>query len=341
LKDDQSLKDVFSTNGQATQNCFTVHLAYSRMLSTRFQQSSTPPQQTPKTPVQENLSGTAAGNNGQTPTGFSVPYSVPNLSNIQTGMSPDLIAMHEFYLTQMMAYMMQWSQISYQVLQSTGAMDPNSPVPSPAFTPNTVPQPQPQVQNNVVPNVAADHARNNELGNREDDEAPRDMLDWLYTLVRVAFIFSVVYFYSNFIRFSLVVICTALVVIFQRRQVARQAAQNQNNQRQEHPANPVPPHQPEQRPANDNPENSNSGTAADEHANRDSQTKTEASPSTTEPGPSHAGVADEGNANITADNQHAPQAPVANVARLSIRDITWTFFTTFFSSLIPEMPQNN
>ena len=59
-----------------------------------------------------------------------------------------------------------------------------------------------------------DNARANEVANRgEDDEAPRDVLDWMYTIVRVALIFSVVYFYSNFTRFFLVVLFTALVMV--------------------------------------------------------------------------------------------------------------------------------
>ena len=62
--------------------------------------------------------------------------------------------------------------------------------------------------------LTADNPRANDAGNRgDDDEAPRDVLDWMYTLVRVALIFSVVYFYSNFTRFFLVVLFTALVMV--------------------------------------------------------------------------------------------------------------------------------
>ena len=46
-----------------------------------------------------------------------------------------------------------------------------------------------------------------------------------------------------------------------------------------------------------------------------------------------------GNRGDDANGNAGPGAP--GEPRRSIRDITWTFLTTFFTSLIPDMPQNN
>lgn len=48
---------------------------------------------------------------------------------------------------------------------------------------------------------------------RDEDENQRDLLDWLYTLSRFVLVFSVVYFYSSFTRFLIVVVLTGLVVL--------------------------------------------------------------------------------------------------------------------------------
>lgn len=50
-------------------------------------------------------------------------------------------------------------------------------------------------------------------GAGDDEENQRDLLDWAYTLSRLVLILSVVYFYSNFTRFLLVVIFTIAIAM--------------------------------------------------------------------------------------------------------------------------------
>lgn len=82
------------------------------------------------------------------------------------------------------------------------------------------PQPQQVPQNERVPRGGA--AANNAGGfggffggpaGQDDEENQRDLLDWAYTLSRVVLILSVVYFYSNFTRFLLVVIFTIAIAL--------------------------------------------------------------------------------------------------------------------------------
>jgi len=47
----------------------------------------------------------------------------------------------------------------------------------------------------------------------DEDEPQRDLLDWIYTGSRLCLILSVVYFYSNFTRFLLVLLFTGLVML--------------------------------------------------------------------------------------------------------------------------------
>lgn len=48
--------------------------------------------------------------------------------------------------------------------------------------------------------------------NLNEDELNRDWLDWVYTFSRAAILLSIVYFYSSFSRF--VMVMTAMLVLY-------------------------------------------------------------------------------------------------------------------------------
>jgi hypothetical protein len=59
------------------------------------------------------------------------------------------------------------------------------------------------VNNNNVEGAQA-AARPAEAPNNNEEEENRDWLDWVYTMSRTAILISIVYFYSSFSRFVLV-----------------------------------------------------------------------------------------------------------------------------------------
>lgn len=189
-----------------------------------------------------------------------------------------------------------------------------------------------------------ENARVNEVVNRggEEEEAPRDLLDWMYTVVRVALIFSVVYFYSNFTRFFLVVLFTALVMVFQRRQGARQAEVAAAEQRLEDRANVIPPAREEvPAPVPTSSEGANNNTSEDQGTNSETQSKQD-SPVSNETESGRPDVTGNSSSeNLLGATAETETLPENSEPRRSIRDITLTFLTTFFTSLIPEIPQNN
>jgi hypothetical protein len=337
LGDEQTLKDVFTINGEVSQSSYTVHLAYRGLGRFKPQNTTTQSSTTTTTERPPAPAATQPTHNPGIPT-FSMPYhpGQQEFQHIQMGIHPDVIALHEFYVRQMMTYMVHWSQFALQVVHPTGNFDPT--VTARSYVIPQVPVPQEPV--NPPRNPAAEvqeNARINEVVNRgEEDDAPRDVLDWMYTLVRVALIFSLVYFYSNFTRFFLVVLFTALVMVFQRRQVVR-AEHIAANRRQ--PEVNIPPPPPPAPAAN--------SQGAPEAPSQDSSSSTDPSPNQRN---SDASVS-------TEDNDVRPEAVPEDISnsgndtnhpvggafepRRSFRDITWTFLTTFFTSLIPDMPQNN
>lgn len=72
------------------------------------------------------------------------------------------------------------------------------------------PEPEPLPQNQP-----ADPVQMNAQGGAmlNDDELNRDWLDWLYTVSRAGVLLSIVYFYSSFSRFVMVVGAMLLVYL--------------------------------------------------------------------------------------------------------------------------------
>ncbi|XP_069568069.1 homocysteine-responsive endoplasmic reticulum-resident ubiquitin-like domain member 2 protein isoform X2 [Brachyistius frenatus] len=84
------------------------------------------------------------------------------------------------------------------------------PPPPPPLGPNPAPNPLPE---NQPANPIQMNAQGGAVLN--DDELNRDWLDWLYTVSRAGVLLSIVYFYSSFSRFVMVVGAMLLVYLHQ------------------------------------------------------------------------------------------------------------------------------
>jgi len=350
LDDVQLLTDVFGINGPQGSvtpqsnyqhsGPYIIHLACTSKSYVSPSQRSTRSDNQTSNPAQPHLFSNQIPNPMMQDPRLANMQSAPNQYqfNSSNGIPPEFYALHELYVQQMTAYMRNWN-LAYGIRD---ANIPPSAAPRGFNFPNANVQannPQPQPAPNPPPQNERPRAGGANFGGlggfvggpvNDDDENQRDLLDWLYTLSRVILILSVVYFYSNFTRFVLVVIFTAAIAIFQRRPFQNQEAQpGANDQAERQGNNPVDPapaeHNRNEREPNadiqDNPElNNNNGVNADPAA---------------------------APANSSDDNP-ASQAVEANVVAGAAqhrfayyRDVTWTFLTTFFTSLIPEMPQHN
>lgn len=112
------------------------------------------------------------------------------------------------------------SQAAVAASQPPSTSPPSSPTPSPhqPAQPNAV---QPPLGPNAAPNALPENQPPNPIQMNaqggavlNDDEMNRDWLDWLYTLSRVGVLLSIVYFYSSFSRFVMVVGAMLLVYLW-------------------------------------------------------------------------------------------------------------------------------
>lgn len=174
--------------------------------------------------------------------------------------------------------------------------------PTPPNTPAT-PITDEQVNQNVADNQQ--EAAMNAVGGADlddDDEfGQRDWLDWVYTFCRFMVLVGIVYFYSNFTRFFLVFAFFFIVYLYQTGwfRFHRHRRQAPANQQQQQ-------QEEEQNQQQENPQN-----------NTDSQDNTESADPDT-----------------STDTQSPPPEP----AGPGVIKIIWTFFSTFFTSLIPQPP---
>ena len=169
---------------------------------------------------------------------------------------------------------------------------------------------------------------------RDDEEGGADMLDWIYTLSRVALIFSVVYFYSNLTRLFLVIIFTGLVFLLQRRHAQAPAPNNNVPQpRQAHaPGAAAANARPGQAAPADPPNDANLPAAAAAAPNAEAQANSTAAPNEETPQlrqrqaqPAPAG---------TDAAPHAASDPVAPLPEPVPRITIWGFVSAFVTSLI-------
>lgn len=173
--------------------------------------------------------------------------------------------------------------------------------PTPPGTPATPTADQPANQN-----VAdqQDPQMNAGGGDIDDDEefGQRDWLDYVYTFCRFMVLMGIVYFYSNFARFFLVFAFFFLVYLYQTGWFRFRRQRQQEPERE-----------PEDRNQQQQQQTPQNNTEAQE--NTETDTNTESTDNSTEPPPPPP----------------EPEGPGAI-------KVVWTFFSTFFTSLIPSPP---
>ncbi|XP_050396732.1 homocysteine-responsive endoplasmic reticulum-resident ubiquitin-like domain member 2 protein [Patella vulgata] len=180
-----------------------------------------------------------------------------------------------------------------------------TPPPSPATPVNNDPAANINPANNQANRPANQNIRMNAQGGivEDDDEEneQRDWLDCIYIFFRFLVLLSIVYFYSTFTRSAAVFLVFFLIYLLQKGWLMIKRAERRNADRTP-PVNPNPVAPTEtQDNTQDNTDGSNEGEES-------SETRSE-------------------------DEVSAPPPPQPGVLATA-----WVFFTTFFSSLIPEQP---
>ncbi|KAF3692382.1 Homocysteine-responsive endoplasmic reticulum-resident ubiquitin-like domain member 2 protein [Channa argus] len=138
---------------------------------------------------------------------------------------------HPMYMpVQMLWWQQLYARQYYMQYQAAVAASQPSSTPLPSSSSPTTPQPAPAneaVQPQLGPNPAPDPLPENPQANPNiqmnaqggavlnDDELNRDWLDWLYTVSRAGVLLSIVYFYSSFSRFVMVIGAMLLVYLHQ------------------------------------------------------------------------------------------------------------------------------
>lgn len=196
------------------------------------------------------------------------------------------------HAVQMLWWQRMYAQQYYMQYHAAMAASQAPPTPrhsitqAPAAPLNPVPEEEPA---NEIPQM---NAQGGLLQNEE--ELNRDWLDWLYTVARAAMLLSVVYFYSSFSRFVMVIGAMLLLYLHQVGWFPFRADQN--------------PAAPEQPPAEDR--------------NREIQEMERVMDD---------GIEDaEGGDDVSEEMVPHQQ---------SFFSSTWSFISTFFTSLVPDGPQ--
>ncbi|XP_051262527.1 homocysteine-responsive endoplasmic reticulum-resident ubiquitin-like domain member 2 protein [Dicentrarchus labrax] len=158
----------------------------------------------------------------QWPEGAQVPLQ----GGLPANMPP-----HPMYMPMQMLW---WQQMyarhyymQYQAAVAASQPPSASPPSSPTSSPHQPAQPNEAVQPPLGPNPDPNPLPENQPANPNiqmnaqggavlnDDELNRDWLDWLYTVSRAGVLLSIVYFYSSFSRFVMVVGAMLLVYLHQ------------------------------------------------------------------------------------------------------------------------------
>ncbi|XP_073486622.1 homocysteine-responsive endoplasmic reticulum-resident ubiquitin-like domain member 2 protein isoform X1 [Aquarana catesbeiana] len=161
----------------------------------------------------------------------------------------------------------------------------------PTNPPRAAPNIAPEVNQNVQMNVQGGAVMN-------EEEINRDWLDWIYTVSRAAILLSIVYFYSSFSRF--VMVMGAMILVYM------------------HQAGWFPFRQEEGQPqARDNAADVNQDRVNNNELLEMERRMDE-------------GVQEEGADEVADEAAAAPRPGIVASA--------WSFITTFFTSLIPEGP---
>ncbi|XP_034030231.1 homocysteine-responsive endoplasmic reticulum-resident ubiquitin-like domain member 2 protein [Thalassophryne amazonica] len=162
----------------------------------------------------------------------SSPSDVPQwpAGALQGGLSANMSPHPTYVPMQMMWWQQMYARHYYMQYQAAVAAS-QPPINPPPTTPSSLPQQPPQPDETVQPPLGPNPAHNplpenppanpniqmNAQGGAvlNDDELNRDWLDWLYTVSRAGMLLSIVYFYSSFSRFVMVVGAMLLVYLHQ------------------------------------------------------------------------------------------------------------------------------
>ncbi|XP_028836576.1 homocysteine-responsive endoplasmic reticulum-resident ubiquitin-like domain member 2 protein [Denticeps clupeoides] len=161
----------------------------------------------------------------QQPEGLAFPMQAGTAAGLPA--HPAYMPMQMLWWQQMYArhYYMQYhaALAASQIPSSTAAAAPSSPSTGLSTQPVQANEPAAPMGPNPAPNpVPEEHAPNpniqmNAQGGAvvNEDELNRDWLDWMYTVSRAAILLSIVYFYSSFGRFIMVIGAMLLVYLHQ------------------------------------------------------------------------------------------------------------------------------
>lgn len=155
------------------------------------------------------------------------PQSTPGVPQWPDGAQVPLQGGQLYMPMQMLWWQQMYARHYYMQYQAAVAASQPPGPPSPSSSPHQPPQPNEVVQPPLGPNPAANPLPENQPANPNiqmnaqggavlnDDELNRDWLDWLYTVSRASVLLSIVYFYSSFSRFVMVVGAMLLVYLHQ------------------------------------------------------------------------------------------------------------------------------
>ncbi|XP_071758083.1 homocysteine-responsive endoplasmic reticulum-resident ubiquitin-like domain member 2 protein [Centroberyx gerrardi] len=251
----------------------------------------------------------------QWPDGAQVPLQGGLAANVPP--HPMYMPMQMLWWQQMYArqYYMQY-QAAVAASQPPSSAPPSPPSSSPS--PRQPAQPNEAVQPPLGPNPAPNPLPENQPANPNiqmnaqggavlnEDELNRDWLDWLYTVSRAGVLLSIVYFYSSFSRFVMVVGAMLLVYLHQAGWF---------------------PFRPEQQ----NPRGGEGGGAPQEEAERHQDIQE--MERLMDEGMEDEDSGEEGGG---GPEDQAQAAAAAALPQPGFLTSAWSFISTFFTSLIPE-----
>ncbi|KAM3929008.1 homocysteine-responsive endoplasmic reticulum-resident ubiquitin-like domain member 2 protein isoform 2-T2 [Leptodactylus fuscus] len=237
----------------------------------------------------------------------SFPYSrQPSVGNLPPQAAPAGFPAYSVFTPLQMMY---WQQIyarqyymQYQAAASSQGTTGNT-VAQPAATPTINSDRPPPNPPRAAPNIAPEANQNVQMNAQggpvmNEEDINRDWLDWMYTVSRAAILLSIVYFYSSFSRFVMVMGAMILVYMHQAGWFPFRQDDGQPQAREE--AGDV----------NHDRENNNDLMEMERRM-------------------------DEG---IQEDGAEERGDEVPAVAPPGLLASAWSFITTFFTSLIPEGP---
>ncbi|KAG7257739.1 hypothetical protein CRUP_029593 [Coryphaenoides rupestris] len=189
---------------------------------------------------------------------------------------------------------------------------------------------------NAAPDPLPDHPPANNNANiqmnaqggavLQDDELNRDWLDRLYAVSRAGVLLGIVYFYSSFSRFVMVLGAMLLVYLHQAGWFPFRAEQQQQHQHQQDPVEGGERDEAQREEAERRQDIQEIERLMDEGMEEDDSTEEEE-------GGGAAGAAAAGGGGEGGEEQSQAQNALQQPGFLTA---TWSFISTFFTSLIPE-----